>query len=347
LLVRGKPRYLVKTSLLKYCAEAGHDGPPKHFLLTNRGFGNSLASLRANPLLLLQRLGLVAIGKCTALRLPLPARSIRVKNNIRVFFDPVGRESKTLTAKIAIQSAHRTGTLKQEIEARHRLSDQETSRFAVPRVIRHDVVNYAWFEEEFIEARPGIADSDMVDTFLRDAALPIYENFRQSQNVINTLPKLELEADVMESLLLEQNVDHGVLEKRWTASFIHGDLSPANMLRGIDNRLYLIDWELSDIAPVAWDLKKIFHINKRGVLDVLDALRRPDEMTSAEQMQVALACELAFLRKNSESRFSYLMSNRNKSASAAQAMMNSHDKTLVDLIRELGKHDGIKAGGKN
>jgi thiamine kinase-like enzyme len=119
------------------------------------------------------------------------------------------------------------------------------------------------------------------------------------------------------------------------------------MLRGIDNRLYLIDWELSDIAPVAWDLKKIFHINKRGVLDVLDALRRPDEMTSAEQMQVALACELAFLRKNSESRFSYLMSNRNKSASAAQAMMNSHDKTLVDLIRELGKHDGIKAGGKN
>jgi hypothetical protein len=64
-------------------------------------------------------------------------------------------------------------------------------------------------------------------------------------------------------------------------------------------------------------------------------------------MQIALACELGFLRKNSESRFLYLKSNRNKSASAAQAMMNSHDKTLVDLIRELGKHNGIKASEKN
>jgi hypothetical protein len=281
LLIRGKPRNLVKTCLLKYCTEAGHDGPPNYFLLTNRGFGNTLASLWADPLLLLKRLSLVAIGKCTVLRLPLPARGIRVKNNIRVFFDPAQQALKAVTAKIAIQSSHRTGTLKQEIEARQRLSDNETSHFAVPRVIRHDAASHGWLEEEFIEAQSGIADHDMVKSFLRDAALPIYRNFRQSLRVIDALPSLGLEAPVMESLLMEQNVDLGVLEKRWTASFIHGDLSPANMLRGIDNRLYLIDWELSEFAPIAWDLKKIFHINKRGVLNVLDALRGPDEMTSA------------------------------------------------------------------
>jgi hypothetical protein len=59
-------------------------------------------------------------------------------------------------------------------------------------------------------------------------------------------------------------------------------------------------------------------------------------MMSAEQMQVAFACELALLRKNHKLRLLYLTSNRNKSVRAAQAMIDSHDKTLVGLIRDLG-----------
>jgi hypothetical protein len=335
LLIRGKPRELVKQCLESYCAEAGYTGATRLFILTNRGFGSSLAGLRKNPLLLMQWLGLLAAGKCTGMRLPLPARKIRVKNNIRVFFDPAHPASKTLTAKIAIQSSHRTGTIRQEIEARHRLAGRETGHFAVPRVIRHDAANYAWLEEQFIEAQSGITDRDMAGMFLRDAASPIYADFRQSRRVIDALPALGLEAEVLETVFKELAVDRGVMEKRWTASFIHGDLSPANMIFGVDKRLYLIDWELSAFAPIAWDLKKVFRLDKRGVLDVLTTLRSSDEMTSAQQMQVALACELTLLRKNGEMRFSYLTSNRNKSASAARDMMTSHDKWLVDSIREL------------
>ena len=337
MLIRGKSRSQVKQSLERYCAEAEYHGARRVFILNKRGFGYvATAILRKKPFLFLKWLVLLAAGKITALRLPLPVQAIRVKNNIRVFFGAAGQNSKPKTAKIAVQSRHRTGSLMQEIHARLRLADRQAGNFAVPRVIRYDEVGYNWLEEEFIEAQPSITERQKVEFFLREAPA-MYARFRRPQNVSEAFAGMGLKSEHVHPLLAELEVDQGLLQGRWTASFIHGDLSPANMIIGTDDRLYLIDWELSKVAPVAWDLKKLFLHNKEGVLWVIEELRYQDDMASVDQMCVALLCELALLRRNGELRFSYLTSNRNKSDRAAQEMMALHDKRLVNSIRELTK----------
>jgi hypothetical protein len=337
LLIRGKSRELVKETLEHYCAEAGYNGTTRLFVLTNRGFGFAVAGLLRNPFLSLQLLNRLRAGKITALKLPLPAATFRVKNNIRVFFNVTKNASKPITAKVAIQSRNRTGSLMQEIDARRRLADKAMGRFAIPRVIRYDTAKFSWMEEEFIEARLSITTSDKVDVFLNEAAVPIYSDFRRPQYVTEIFPKVGIESGDILPLFGELDVGQELLERRWTASFIHGNLSPANMMFGTDDRLYVIDWELSYFAPVAWDLKKLFPHDKKKVLDVIRTLRHEDDMQSNQQMQIAFLCELAFLRKNGGLRFSYLTSNRSKSNRVAREMIASHDKKLVSFIRELAQ----------
>lgn len=336
MLIRGKPKASIRESLEAYLADAGYRGPPRLFLVTERGYGYAAATLSpARPSLAFRLLTQFLAGRLALMRLALPANKFRVKNNVRVYFDAPGGGGPRITAKIAVPARHRTGTLEQEIRIRKLLEDGVCDRLAIPAIVRHDETGFGWLEEEFVDADKRASVPEKVGIFLDDIAASIYRPHLGSETIGEALPSMGLTVDEFDAIFDALGLDRRMLERRLTTGFVHGDLSPANMMLGRDDRLYLIDWELAEFAPVAWDLKKLFSYEQPGVLEALERIRSENEMSAAQQMQIALCCQLAILRRDREARLSYLTSNRNKSMGVARDMVAKQDRELEQWIRQL------------
>jgi hypothetical protein len=335
LLIRGKPLSAVRQSLEAYCREAGHSGPLRGFALTRYGHGYSLSSLAgSNASHLAEVIALGLIGRVALVRLPLTADRLRVKNGIRVFFEPAAAGARPLTAKIALPSAHRTGSLAREIAARQALVPATSGRFALPRIHRKDTTGAVWFEEDFI-ATGAAGEDQKVALFLGELAARIYRPGIASVPLAEALAQTGTGDAEIAALHDLPPAARQFPDATFTVSRIHGDLAPANMILGRDGRLYLIDWELSVQAPIACDLKKLFPYDRPGVLRLLDDLRRPGDAGARDQMRLALCCQLAGLRRDRDKRLSYLTSNRNKSLRKALALVARQEKELLAWITEL------------
>jgi len=337
LLIRGKPLDAIRASLEEYCAVAGRSGPLRRFVLTRYGYGYSLASLAGrNRARLAEVIALGLIGQAVLVRLPLSAHRLRVKNSIRVFFERVSSGEPPVTAKIALASEHRSGSLAHEIAARRELARATGKRFAIPRILSHDGSETAWFEEDFI-ATDGAGEADKIGIFLNEVAATMYRHGLARASLTEALALTGTRSEDLEALRDLPPATRSFGEAAVTVSRIHGDLAPANMILGRDGRLYMIDWELSGLAPVAWDLKKFFAYDRAGTLRLLDELTRPGDAGARDQMRLALCCQLAGLRRDRDKRFAYLTSNRNKSRRAAQAMIAKQEKELLAWITELAR----------
>lgn len=327
MLIRGKSKEAIARCLSAYAEASGRAVTPRTFVFTTQGYGYPLACLFSHP----EVLGFAITGKAALLSLPLAAAAVRVKNNIRVFHDFPNR---AVTAKIALPSDHRTGSLASEIAARRIVRDGTS--FRLPALLAHDEAGSAWLEEEFI-AGPAVAEPDKVARFLGGAAQQMYRAAPSSITLADALPMMGLTTDDVTAIGGLPGAGPDILTRRLSCGFIHGDLSPANMLVAGDGTLYLIDWELAATAPIAWDLKKIFTYDKAGTLAVLDQLRAATDSSAPAQMHAALCCQLAALRLGRERRLAYLVGNRNKSRAGAEAMVAKQEQELSAWIAELAE----------
>jgi len=337
LLIRGKPIARVKQCLESYRASAGYSGRPRLFLLNRSGFGYSLSSLLLGNRILILKLAVQFLtGKAILLRVSLPAHSLRVKNNIRVFFDAPDGGTTPITAKIALPSKYRTGSLAHEIEARRLLQAHTGGRFAIPVIIRCDAPDGAWLEEEFVPSSSA-SKGEKIRIFLGEVAPCVYRGTLRRESAAQALPRMGLTVDDLAQAGGPLGLNVALLENPLTVGYIHGDLSPENMILGRGGQLHLIDWELSRTAPIAWDLKKIFFYDQAGTLALLESLRSEGDMSARGQMHVALCCQLACLKRDRDARFAYLTSNRNKTHTEANDMIAKQETELQTWIRQLAQ----------
>jgi hypothetical protein len=331
-VIRGKPLELISQCLAAYCVDCGYSGRRRVFAVNSQGYGYSLSSLACGNARHLPNLIYHAIqGKVCFLAVPLPAHMLRVKNNVRVFLDPAATRGRKLIAKIALPSKHRTGSLAAEIASRTILQKVPAEILRIPTLARHDDRGSSWFEEELIDA--AWADAHIkVTRFLGEVGENFYRVALESRTLAATLSAVGIGEDELETLPEFKPIPAG---RSISFGYVHGDLSPENMIIDERGKFTLIDWELARQAPIALDLTKIFHFDMQGTVALLDRLRQEGDASAIEQMRFAFAVELAVLRRNRTARFEYLTSNRNKSSATASKMIKRQEASLEAKILHL------------
>jgi hypothetical protein len=331
-VIRGKPLELILQCLTAYCVDCGYSGPRRLFAVNHQGHGYSLSSLAGGNARHLPKLMYHGIhGKVCFLALPLPAHKLRVKNNVRVFLDPATTPGRKLIAKIALPSKHRTGSLAAEIASRTILQEVPANILRTPTLARHDDKGSSWFEEELIDASDADARTK-VTRFLGEVGENFYKVALESRALTATLSAIGIAEGELEAMpeFTPFSADRSI-----SFGYVHGDLSPENMIIDERGTFSLIDWELARQAPVALDLTKIFYLDMQGTVALLDRLRHEGDASAMEQMRFAFAVELAILRRNRTARFEYLTSNRNKSPATANKMIKRQEVSLAAKILHL------------
>jgi hypothetical protein len=330
MLLRGKPAELVKQCLDAYARMANRRSRRRPFVVTFRGKGHRLFPTLAKPRLAWKLLSLIAAGKATTLWIPLAADGLWVKNNIRVFYPRTAR-GKRSTAKIVVPSEYRSGSLKNEVVAREALAGQD---FLVP-LHGHDQRDFSWLEEEFIAEDKAVSEQAKTHRFLDEIASSLYGARQSSRAVAAAVTAMDVAMPELEAVFREFGLDSQVLSGMLSYGFIHGDLSPANMLVERSGKLWIIDWELAGFAPIAWDLKKLFEHDESAVLAALDRIRRDADLPASDQMLLALACQYAALQRDHDKRLAYLRNNRNKKTAKALEMIAAQKAALASALRRL------------
>jgi hypothetical protein len=258
---------------------------------------------------------------------------IRIKSNARVsYFDP--KYGKHLTAKIALGSRHRKESLAREIKARHILQ-RIAPDLPLPHIVDYDKRGLRWIIEERIDGQPS-QKTQRIEPFLRNVADKLYKPALKSQPVAVWLRRRGIAMPELHEILREFDlvVEHDVSApaETWPVAFLHGDLSPGNMIMGRDGRIRLVDWEKFGPGPVAWDLRKLLPLAPALSEQLLSSLNPPGDMKPLQQIQIVLAAELLRRRRTRQESKRYLMSILGNSASEAEMIAAARVRQLSDTL---------------
>lgn len=230
--------------------------------------------------------------------LPFQCNSIRIKHNLRIFgFGP----SKDLSVKIAVNSALRVGSLYREIKARKLLNNKQLS--FIPSIVEYDPKG-KWVVDELITASNNISYADKAGEFINKHALSFYQATARAKPLRRSF-NLEAIKETPEIFANKVDLDH-----KWPVALCHGDLSPGNMLLDNNNQLYLVDWELAGVRPVAFDVLNIFikyPEYRNNILAMLNDLSSEKELDSNLQIGLALANYIYDIKQNMERNINYLI----------------------------------------
>jgi aminoglycoside phosphotransferase (APT) family kinase protein len=84
----------------------------------------------------------------------------------------------------------------------------------------------------------------------------------------------------------------------WPVAFGHNDLNPDNLLKARDRKLWLLDWEISGVAPIASELGRVYlrAPSLQGPMLALLEAADPDGRGLSPRHQLALGASLALHR---------------------------------------------------
>lgn len=274
--------------------------------------------------------------------LPFMANSIRVKNNLRVL--GCGKDQK-LTIKIALVGLSRAGCLRREIKARRLLAGALRPSFGVPDIKRYDRKNGGWITEDMIVPTKG--GRPAAEEFIYDHAVEFYRSTCRHHRVFS---RKFCGFNVSELLRYLPDSGRGFasdywMTAQWPVAFCHGDLSPDNMIRNTQGRLFVVDWEAACVMPVAADLRKIYtrHSDiRKDVLAMLASLSKDqkDIVQPEIQMALGLAADIAMREKNQEKMIQYYRQAREMSAKRSRQFFDAEIEKNQNLIKELC--EGVK-----
>ncbi len=269
--------------------------------------------------------------------LPFMANSIRVKNNLRVL--GCGKDQK-LTIKIALVGLSRAGCLRREIKARRLLAGALRPSFGVPDIKRYDRRNGCWITEDMIVQAKG--GRPAAEEFIREHALEFYLSTCRHHRVFS---RKFCGFNVSEILHYLPDSGRGFasdywITAQWPIAFCHGDLSPDNMMRNTQGKLFIVDWEGACVMPVAADLRKIYTRYpemRRHVLVMLASLSKTqrDIVQPEIQMALVLAADTATREKNKEKMIQYYRQAREMSAKRSRQFFDAEIEKNQTLINEL------------
>lgn len=152
-------------------------------------------------------------------------------------------------------------------------------------VIRDQSLATALAELHRIEAKHF---SDLGDAF----ALPEIEELSKALKLFDVEPRS------VERLLSNLSFAHTqILKNKQYLGFIHGDLTPDNILR-FDNKPVFLDWEFASVRDVRWDLATI--------CEELNLTRAQRELFVDNYLASKPECEVDFLPGLTHWRFIYL-----------------------------------------
>jgi hypothetical protein len=265
------------------------------------------------------------------IRLGISGADIRIKSNARLTYLDPQQGGGRVTAKIALASEVRSGSLAREIKAR-KLIPRIAASLPVPALFRHDK-NLRWLVEQYVWPAERSA-ADKTGEFLSHHANGLYAPSARSRPVSQWLRRLGVAWSDLEQVFNETGAvlapSEG--EARWPVSLLHGDLSPGNMIAGRDGRFYLVDWEKFGAGPVAWDLKKLFLQAPDPVEKLLHTLSGPGDIEPATQLRIVAALELILRRRDRAGRLEYLTSHLGKSQNEAAQFLNNRHLELLGAV---------------
>lgn len=248
-------------------------------------------------------------GPPKIIRIRIRGADIVIKNNARLAYSeshPSPDMRGRVSAKIALPSEYRSGSLAREIRARRFLKRCAASP-PVPMLFDYDQKKLRWIKEEFIAVDKMISASEKALTFLDCYACEFYFSFARSRPLQLSLRMAGIAFEDIQEVLKESGASiSGKLETlTWPVAMVHGDLTPGNMIAAQNGGLVVVDWEKFGRGPVARDLTSLYKFHPRRTLDVLGAISQSNDLSPLLQMQVAFAMELVALRRNHANMLSY------------------------------------------
>lgn len=269
------------------------------------------------------------------IKLPFCARSIQVKNNIRIY----GYNKKDVTAKIALNGIFRNGSLFREVHARKLLQKHYSISFKIPQITSYSPRGNWLIEDEIIHTRKPSHNN--LDFFLNHGTKELYS------------PTLKLRQikDFKHHGITYSDIEHiwdnvkQIRDLNYAYAFTHGDISRGNMLQSIDGELYVIDWENYSINPIAYDLRTLYKRapNLRStILKTLKTLTNNQKSKVARpelQMALALAFESAIIIKDNERHILYFKQTANMRHEDARIHVTNILDQNTHLISELTENN--------
>src|SRR5690349_20858108 len=154
----------------------GHVGATAYVFLTD----GSVISLR-KALISWQTLQRVLLslrdGLPTLICLPTHALHIHVKNNVRLVYLDRNDHNLTLTAKVALPSKVRSGSLAREVKIRKLITREGSLSAMIPALGLYDTKNATWIEEEYVKPQEGLGPARRCELFLTGHARQLYAPF--------------------------------------------------------------------------------------------------------------------------------------------------------------------------
>jgi hypothetical protein len=227
----------------------------------------------------------------TPVLLPFMASRITIKTNLRIF-GLAGMPGAT--AKVMLISQGSGPSVLRDVRGRRIASRYFSRQIGVPAIRRYDQRKHRWLIEDFIEARE--ADNADLGSFAllyaKQFLLPLSRMVR-----VRRAPRTRPLIDALDHSLraLFPKVSE---EAVWPVGFGHNDLNPDNLLKHADGKLWLVDWEISGVAPIASELGRVYlrvPSLQQPILDVLNAADPTGRGLSARH-QLALGASLALHR---------------------------------------------------
>ena len=327
--IRGISASHIRRRLHAFCCEAGHCAPRTTYVLTTTGQAYTLRALVSDRARRKRLWDSCTFGPPLFIRLGISRATLSIKNNARLFY--TGPLEEMRSAKIALPSAFRSGSLAREIWTRKYLA-RRVNPLLVPSLVRYGH-QLDWIEEEFLPSEEQISDAAKVGIFLHQYGFAFYAQTKRSRPLGRTLQRYNLQWPEIENVLAEVGVRLDAAaghDASWPVALVHGDLSPGNM-RTSHGVLFVIDWEQSHVGSVASDLTKLFLMQPGPVLALLRLLSHPDDMMPTAQMQIALAIKIIGRRRNREALISYFMRNGRSRSKAIRRVLEK-ERELLDSM---------------
>jgi hypothetical protein len=333
--IRGKQASSVRARLGEFFSEAGYAGPSWYLFLANGrtmplrdllGGSRSWIDLRAS----------ISRGLPALVRVQIPEATIRVKNNVRLFYADPRHGGDLVAAKVTLPSEVRADSLAREIRAR-KVLPRAAPALPIPAIIRYDRKNLHWLIETYIRPAKKTSNSQKIGVFLANHAVDLYGPCARSRPVSDWLRRRRVTPADLKFIFDEAGVElpESALHGTWPVSLLHGDLSPGNMVAGEDGQVHLVDWEKFTVGPVASDMKKLVLQAPALVENLLHELSRPGDVDPVAQMQIALALELVRRRRDRAGLAAYVTSHLGKKSDQSSRFLDEREREIMEAIAGL------------
>jgi hypothetical protein len=261
--------------LNQFAADLGIAGPSQRYAVV----GNEL---RHDP----------SAAAANAVFLPFVAQRISLKSNLRI----VGIDGMPgTTAKVMLASHGARPSVLRDVRGRRvLLAHVANSSVGIPVVRSYDRNHARWLLEDFIPGREA-TDADLSAFVAQHAAsvtLPLARLAR-----VRRAPRLGPMIDALDWSLRAMFPPVGN-DAMWPVAFSHNDLNPDNLLIDAGQRMWLLDWEISGVAPLVADLGRVYLRlpDLRGTILALLAAADPEGRALPPRHQLALGASRALQR---------------------------------------------------